>query len=60
LFQRSDDTPEKIAHRLDIFFNETIKLLDYYRAQWKLARVDGAQPIDAVSRAVLAALGREA
>ena len=59
LYQRSDDTPEKIAHRLDIFFNETIKLLDYYGAQGKLARVDGAQPIDAVTRAVLTAVRGE-
>ncbi len=56
LYQRSDDTPTKITHRLDIFFSETIKLLDYYGAQNKLARVDGAQPIDEVSRAVLTAL----
>lgn len=60
LYQRSDDTPEKIAHRLDIFFHETIKLLDYYSAQGKLARVDGTQPIDVVTRAVLAALRVEA
>lgn len=56
LYQRSDDTAEKIAHRLDIFFNETIKLLDYYGAQGKLTRIDGAQPIDVVSREVLAAV----
>lgn len=59
LYQRSDDTPEKIARRLDIFFNETIKLLDYYGAQGKLARVDGAQPIDEVTRAVLTAVRGE-
>jgi adenylate kinase len=54
LYQRSDDTPEKIAHRLDIFFNDTIKLLDYYSAQGKLTRIDAAQPIDAVTAIVLA------
>jgi adenylate kinase len=56
LYQRSDDTPEKIVRRLDIFFNETIKLLDFYVAQGKLLRVDGAQPIDKVSDTILAAL----
>ncbi len=56
LYQRSDDTPEKITRRLDIFFSETIKLLDFYQAQGKLLRVDGAQPIDEVSRTILAAL----
>ncbi len=56
LYQRSDDTPEKIARRLDIFFSETIKLLGYYEAQGKLARVNGAQPVDDVLHAILAAL----
>ena len=56
LYQRSDDTPEKIAHRLDIFFSETIKLLDYYGAQHKVTRIDGAQPIEVVTAAVLAAV----
>lgn len=57
LYQRSDDTPEKIAHRLDIFFNDTIKLLDFYSAQGKLTRIDAAQPIEDVTRAVLATVG---
>lgn len=56
LYQRSDDTPEKIARRLDIFFQETIRLLDYYAAQGKLIRLDGARSIDEVGREILAAL----
>jgi adenylate kinase len=59
LYQRSDDTPEKITRRLDIFFSETIKLLDFYAAQGKLLRVDGAQPIDEVSDTILAAVRGE-
>jgi adenylate kinase len=58
LYQRGDDTPEKIARRLDIFFSETIKLLDYYSEQNKLTRIDGAQPIAAVTADVLAAVRR--
>src|SRR6202035_5761744 len=30
LYQRSDDTGEAVQKRLDIFFNQTIRLLDYY------------------------------
>jgi adenylate kinase len=56
LYQRTDDTPEKIARRLDIFFTETVKLLDYYGQQGKLRRIDGARPVDEVSRATLWAL----
>ena len=56
LYQRSDDQPDKIARRLDIFFNETIHLLDYYERQGKLVRVDGTSSIEDVNRAILAGL----
>ena len=56
LIQRSDDTSEKIAHRLDIFFHETIRLLDYYRPQGKLIRIDGTRSVEDVNRAILATL----
>ncbi len=53
LYQRPDDTPEKIARRLDIFFTETIHLVDYYALQGKLLRVDGTRGIDEVTQAIL-------
>lgn len=52
LYQRSDDTGQKIEHRLDIFFGETIHLLDYYGAQGKVVRVDGAGEIQVVNQAI--------
>ena len=48
LYQRSDDTGEAVQKRLDIFFNETIQLLDYYRQQGKLIEINGDQGIDQV------------
>ena len=53
LYQRSDDTGEAVQRRLDIFFNETIRLLDYYDDQHKLREVDGNQSIDQVQAALL-------
>jgi adenylate kinase len=53
LYQRSDDTGEAVQKRLDIFFNETIRLLDYYGNQKKLVEVDGNQDIDKVQQALL-------
>ncbi|BCL82478.1 adenylate kinase [Ktedonobacteria bacterium brp13] len=49
LYQRTDDQGPAIEKRLDIFFSETIQLLDYYRAQNKLLHVDGNRDIDEVS-----------
>jgi adenylate kinase len=48
LYQRSDDTGEAVQKRLDIFFNETVHLLDYYGLQGKLIEINGNQGIDQV------------
>lgn len=53
LYQRSDDTGEAVQRRLDIFFNETIRLLDYYGGQHKLREVNGNQSIDQVQAVLL-------
>jgi adenylate kinase len=56
LVQRSDDTPEAIARRLDTYEQQTAPLLDYYRQRSLVVEVDGNQPIDDVTHALLAAL----
>ncbi len=56
LYQRTDDTGEAVRRRLDIFFKETIQLLDYYGQQGKLVTVDGNQEIDQVQTALLAVI----
>jgi len=53
LYQRPDDRGEAVQKRLDIFFNETIRLLDYYGAQHKLTEVNGNQGIDEVEKDLL-------
>jgi adenylate kinase len=53
LYQRSDDRGEAVQKRLDIFFNETIQLIDYYGSQQKLIEVNGNQDIDQVHTAIL-------
>jgi adenylate kinase len=50
LYQRSDDMPAAVQKRLDIFFQETIHLLDYYRTQGKLIEVNGNQNIEQVTQ----------
>jgi len=56
LYQRSDDTGEAVQKRLDIFFNETIRLLDYYGNQKKLVEVDGNQDINQVQQSLLSVI----
>jgi adenylate kinase len=56
LYQRNDDTGEAVQKRLDIFFGETIHLVEYYEARGKLIRIDGTRGIQEVNEAVFEAL----
>ena len=56
LYQRSDDRGEAVEKRLNIFFNETIQLLDYYGSQHKLVEVNGNQSIEQVQADLLQAI----
>jgi adenylate kinase len=38
---RSDDTPEKIKTRLEVYYNETEPVLNYYKKQEIVEKVDG-------------------
>lgn len=50
--QRSDDRPEIIAHRIDVFLDQTAPLIDYYRRQSKLRLIDGTRPPEEVATAI--------
>ena len=39
--QRDDDTEEAIDRRLELYEQETVPIIEYYRAQGMLAEVDG-------------------
>ena len=52
----SDDTQQVIEHRLQVYLDETVPLLEYYaNREWMFA-VDGAQPPDAVHQEIVARL----
>ena len=48
LYQRPDDKPEIVAHRIDVFLKHTAPLIDYYTNQHKLENIDGQMTVDAV------------
>lgn len=56
LYQREDDKPETAKHRLDVFREQTLPLVQFYNGQGKLARVNGNQESAAVGEELLAAL----
>ncbi len=53
LYQRSDDEGTAVQRRLDIFFRETVHVLDYYGAQHRLLEVNGNRAVEQVQSAIL-------
>jgi adenylate kinase len=52
----SDDTKEVIEHRLQVYLERTVPLLEYYADREWMFAVDGAQPRDAVHEEIVARL----
>jgi adenylate kinase len=52
LVQRDDDRPETISARLDVYEKQTRPILEHYRGRVALLEVDGALPVDEVTRAI--------
>ncbi|HUA00746.1 MAG TPA: adenylate kinase [Candidatus Aquilonibacter sp.] len=50
LVQRADDRPEAVGERLAVYERQTKPLTDYYRRKGVLDVVDGARPVEEVSR----------
>ncbi|MCW2499821.1 MAG: adenylate kinase [Frankiales bacterium] len=55
---RSDDDPEVLEHRLDVYERHTRPLLDYYRERERLLTVNGDRPLAEVTWSVLVQLQR--
>jgi adenylate kinase len=56
LYQRSDDREGTVRERLGIFFAQTVPILDYYKKQGKLVKVNGNLGIQRVAREIISAL----
>ena len=53
---RVDDVDAVARHRIDVYAAATAPLIDHYRAQHLLIRIDAAKPVDEVTAVVVAAL----
>lgn len=56
LFQRDDDKPETVLHRIDVYQEQTAPLIDYYKRHGILVEINGFMSIDQVSAQLLSAL----
>ena len=60
IVQRQDDKPETVLSRLKVYHEQTAPLSAYYDEKQLLRRIDGAQDMDVIFNAILAAFGANA
>ena len=56
LYQRDDDKVEMETIRIRVYLEQTIPLVEYYRKRGKLIEINGAQPVEQVTKDLLHAL----
>jgi adenylate kinase len=56
LYQRADDTPETQKHRIEVYFEQTAPLIEWYGKDEVLVEINGEQPIEEVGEELLAAV----
>ena len=52
LYQRDDDRLDVVSERIKVYIQDTVPVVDYYRAQGILNEIDGCESIDDVARAI--------
>ncbi|MBM2809366.1 MAG: adenylate kinase [Chloroflexi bacterium] len=52
LYQRDDDRVETARHRLEVYFEQTTPVIEYYRRRGVLDEVDGSKDISEVGAAI--------
>ncbi|MEU6175161.1 adenylate kinase [Streptantibioticus parmotrematis] len=57
LYQRDDDTEDKVRVRLEVYHSETEPIIDYYKAQDLVVTISALGTVDEVTRRAMEALG---
>jgi adenylate kinase len=56
LYQRDDDKPETVKHRIQVYMDQSLPLISHYRDRGKLIEIDGMQSIEDVTQTLMGAL----
>ncbi len=56
LVPRADDAEQVVRNRLDVYRRQTVPLVEYYGQRPTFCRIDGAQMVDDVTRAIMQAV----
>ncbi len=57
LYQRSDDRPEVVQHRIEVYLDSTMPVIDHYAERGPLVRVDGNRSVEQVRATLCVSLG---
>lgn len=60
LVQRDDDRPEAVQRRIEVYHEKTLPLLDHYKRQNLVSKIDGLGTIGEIHKRVLSALSQDA
>ena len=58
LYQRDDDKSDTVKRRIQVYLEQTAPLIAYYRERGILFEIDGTQPIEQVTAALLAVVAK--
>ena len=50
---RADDDPEVVKRRIELFYERTIPILEYYEYRQKLLTIDGEPPVTQIQQEIL-------
>lgn len=56
LYQREDDKPETVRHRIEVYNEQTAPLIAYYQEKGILVEIDGTQAIEDVTEDIMKAI----
>jgi adenylate kinase len=56
LYQRDDDRPETVRHRLEVYASQTAPLVQFYDDRRQLVAIDALGPVEDVTERAIAAL----
>jgi adenylate kinase len=56
LYQRDDDKPETVRHRLEVYSEQTAPLIEFYAGRKQLVKIDALGTVEDVTERAIAAL----
>lgn len=59
LIVREDDREDIVKQRLEVYYNETEPLVDYYKNKNLLLDVDGTKPLEETTEYILSSIGKD-